>query len=56
MVGVVLICGISLLQLLTDCLLCWKKKLFSIVAFERGAFGILRLDNQVWDWGAGFGF
>ena len=36
MVGVVLICGISLLQLLTDCWLCWMKKLMNIVAFERG--------------------
>ena len=38
MVGVVLIRGISLLQLLTDCWLCWMKKLFNIVAFKRGVF------------------
>ena len=43
MVGVVLIRGISLLQLLTDCWLCWMKKLFNIVAFERGVLAF-------WDW------
>ena len=43
MVGVVMIRGISLLQLLTDCWLCWVKKLFNIVAFERGVLAF-------WDW------
>ena len=56
MVGVVLICGILFLKLLTDCWLCWMKKFFYNSCLRKGCFGILGLVIIRSGIGAGFGF